>query len=80
MALASPAAAERKLPSGLLTVLPATPPLPTLDYVLASPAAGVSRPVAGVVRLAGELLTERPDMAAFYAESVAAAKEGRAQR
>jgi DNA-binding transcriptional LysR family regulator len=75
VALASPAAAVRELRAGRLRELPAAPPLPTLDYVIASPAAGVSRPVAVVVALSEELLARRPDMAGFYAAAAGACDE-----
>jgi DNA-binding transcriptional LysR family regulator len=70
VALATPAAAVRELGEGALRVLPADPPLPPLDYVLASTAPGVAPAAVSVVTtLALELLAERPGMQFFYSEA-----------
>lgn len=71
VALASPSAAVREIAEGALRVLAADPPLPTLDYVLASMAPGVAPPAVSVVStLALELIAERPSMQFFYSEAV----------
>lgn len=70
VALAAPAAAVREITQGALRVLAADPPLPGLDYVLASTAPGVAPPATSVVAtMARELIAERPGMQFFYSEA-----------
>lgn len=70
VALAAPSAAVREIEQGALRVLAADPPLPALDYVLASTAAGVAPPAASVVAtMARELIAERPGMQFFYSQA-----------
>lgn len=70
VALATPSAAVREVAEGALRILPADPPLPPLDYVLASTAPGVAPPAVSVVTtLALELIAERPGMQFFYSEA-----------
>lgn len=70
VALATPAAAAREVAEGALRVLPADPPLPPLEYVLASAAPGVAPPAVSVVAtMAMELIAERPGMQFFYSEA-----------
>jgi DNA-binding transcriptional LysR family regulator len=70
VALATPSAAVREVAEGLLRVLVADPPLPSLEYVLASAAPGVAPAAVSVVStLALELIAERPGMQFFYSEA-----------
>lgn len=83
IALAAPAAAVRHVQADRLRVLVADPPLPTLDYVLATAQAQLS-PAVRVVRTAiAERIAERDGLGAYYAESAAEAaidKRSRSQR
>lgn len=77
VALATPAAAAREIGEGALRVLAADPPLPSLDYVLASTAPGVAPPAVSVVsQMALELIAERPSMQFFYSEAARHADPG----
>jgi DNA-binding transcriptional LysR family regulator len=70
VALAAPSAAVREVADGALRVLTADPPLPPLEYVLASAAPGVAPAAVSVVStLALELIAERPGMQFFYSEA-----------
>lgn len=70
VALASPSAAVREVAEGALRVLAADPPLPPLEYVLASAAPGVAPAAVSVVStMALELISERPSMQFFYSEA-----------
>lgn len=73
VALAAPAAAVRHVQAGRLRVLAADPPLPTLDYVLATAQAELSPAVRVVATAMGERLAERDGLRDYYAESAAAA-------
>jgi DNA-binding transcriptional LysR family regulator len=70
VALAAPSAAVREVAEGALRVLAADPPLPPLEYVLASAAPGVAPAAVSVVAtMALELIAERPSMQFFYSEA-----------
>lgn len=70
VALATPAAAVREVAEGVLRILPADPPLPPLQYVLAATSPGVAPAAVSVVTtMALELIAERPSMQFFYSEA-----------
>ena len=69
VALATPAAATREISEGVLRVLPANPPLPSLEYLLASSAPRLSPAVRVVSTLVKELIAERPGFQFFYSQA-----------
>lgn len=69
VALATPDAAAREIAEGALRVLVADPPLPALEYVLASSAPRLSPAVKVVATLVKELIAERPSIQFFYSEA-----------
>ncbi len=77
IALATPAAATRELAEGVLRLLEADPPLPALDYVIATSAARISPATRVVATLAKELIAERPGIQFYYAEAEASHRTGR---
>ncbi|MGE0723052.1 MAG: LysR family transcriptional regulator [Alphaproteobacteria bacterium] len=66
VALATPAAAMREIAEDALRVLAAEPPLPALEYVIASSAAGAAPAVEVVAALARDLIAEKPGIQFYY--------------
>ena len=78
VALATPAAAAREIAEGTLRVLAADPPLPSLEYLLASSAPRLSPAVKILSTLVKELIAERPGIQFFYSQASRPAKAERA--